>query len=624
MKKTGNDNGSYPIITYIILVLILSLAALPFIAYGEERIINVKAEIDAEEVGLLDTVKLTVSVEAENITRVPKPEVPTMKGFSILTESSATRSSISIVNGKTTRTKTITYTYVLKPQSRGSFTIYPVTLRYGNAVYSTDPITISVLEGRRRQEKESFILDDGTIIDVDALKEDIFILIQPQQAKIYQNEQLYLTYALYSRLDIDSISLKQNPAFPGFFIEDIYSATKLTYNKESYEGKLYTFSIIKKVVLFPLSPGHFSPDPLVLEATVILKSKDLFDMYGRPFTFTLKSNEVAIDALSLPAKSEDKEFSGIVGELTTDISTPVYTAATGESFSCFLVMKSTGNLNLITDPGIHTSKRTRVYLSGTMLERVEERDRIYFVKKFEYTLIPEESGKLEITNPEILYFSTEKGKYLFASSDPAVLTITGEDIARDKLLKDEKRSFQAGSLQFIKSNVKSLKNTRTSPLYGSPYYIYHVLLSALALLFFFFIMKKTKLEKNKGLLRKRRACASALGLLAQADAAIERHNYDEAVDIIHKSLTSYLADKLLLRPQDISFKNVQQLLGGLTGAANVTKESFKSVFETCTRLKFSQRQVEDVRLVRELKSRSFETINAMEFPADKNSREAGR
>jgi hypothetical protein len=615
MKKTGKIGGLFKALALIVFVWGVVCLNL----YGDEHIINISASVDASEIGLKDTLTLTVTVEAENIIKIPKPEIPEMKHFTIINESSSTQSKISVIKNETIRRKTITYAYQLKPLEKGTFTIEPISIQYRGIKYKTDPITIKVYEGEARQKKESVILDDGTIIDPEALNKEIFLIVQPEKSRVYQNEQVFLIYKLYSTLDIDAISLKQNPAFPGFYIEEIYNATRLEYKKEQYAGNLYTSSLIKKVVLFPLSPGHFSPSPIVLEATVILKSKDILDIYGRPFTMTIKSNDVLIEVQSLPRRSEERDFSGIVGELSINVSTPVYTGTTGESLTCYLTMKSTGNLNLITDPGIITSKRARVYLSDTMMDRIEGREAIYFVKKFEYTLIPEESGKLEIKSPEIIYFSPEKQTYMISSSDPVVLTITGENITREKPLKDEKRSSQAGSLQFIKRNVKSLKSTRASPLEGIFFYLYHILLVAGTAFAFIFIMKKERLEKNIDLIRMRRAYASSMELLAKADRAIEEQHYDKAVDFIHKSITSYLVDKLALKLQDISLKNIRNILDNFTWVKDTTKESFISVFEECMRMKFSMPQLEDRQLIQELRSKSSMIIESMESSEAKNT-----
>ena len=42
----------------------MAITAIPILGFAQERIVNVFAEIDTDEVGLLDTFNLTVTVEA--------------------------------------------------------------------------------------------------------------------------------------------------------------------------------------------------------------------------------------------------------------------------------------------------------------------------------------------------------------------------------------------------------------------------------------------------------------------------------------------------------------------------------------------------------------------------------
>jgi len=609
MKGTGR---------YILLIFLL--LGVPFSAPSEERIVNVFSEVDADEIGLLDTLTLTVTVEAENIKRMPKPEVPELHFFTILNESTRTQSSISIINGKASRRKIISFVYTLKPEKKGTFTIDPVKIRYGGEMYKTEPLLITVVEGRRKGEEGPLAFRDGTAIDMEKLRRDIYVQVKAERTEVLEDEQLFLTYTLYSRLDIDSISLKQNPNFPGFYIEDIYNATRLEYRKEEVDGRIYTTSLIKKVALFPLKPGTYAPEPLILEATVIVKSDDLFDVFGRPYTFDIESDAFTITVKPLPAAGTGIRFSGIVGNLESELSTPVYNVRTGESTTCYLTFKSTGNLNVIDDPGVVLSKRGRVYLSETIRDMVEEKDKVYFVKKFEYTIIPEESGPLQVSTNDISYFDTTARQYVTLAAEPVQLTVTGEDIVRERPIRSERSLFGAGTLQFIKGDVKSLKNIRVSPLRSFPYFIYHLALVVATASLFLIVLKKEKLAKNVELLKMKRARSSALGLLEHTHAQIRHHDLSEAVSTIYRALTSYAADKSGLSPQDVTGKTAAHALDRIPGLEGSTKSEFLQLFNTCMMIKFSSDRPENDDLVRDLQENSVRIINRMESEWANNQR----
>ncbi len=590
----------------------MAITASPILGFAQERIVNVFAEIDTDEVGLLDTFNLTVTVEAENIKGMPQPEVPDLQAFNIVNESTRTQSSISIVNGKTTRRKIISFVYTLKPVKEGSFTISPVRIRYGGDVFKTESLLITVVEGKKRGEEGTFMFQDGTAIDMEKLHSDIYVQVKPDKTELLEGEQLFLTYTLYSRLDIDSISLKQNPGFPGFYIEDIYNATRLEYRKEEVDGRIYTTSLIKKVVLFPLKAGTYSPEPLVLEATVIVKSDDLFDVFGRPFTFDIESTPFQIIVKPMPRPADTATFKGIVGSLDATLSTPVYNIRTGESMACYLTLKSTGNLNVISDPGLTLSSRGRVYLSETMRDTVEEEKMVYFVKKFEYTIIPEENGRLQIGTGDVTYYDTADKQFITVTAEPVALAVTGEDIIRDKPLKGGGKVLGTATLQFIKDDVKSLKSVAASPLQSLTYFIYHVAAAVLTGALFLIILKKEKLEKNVGLLKMKRARSTAVELLDTASGQIRRGDLSGAANSIYRALTIYAANKARLNPQEVTGKTAASVLDSISGIDISSKHEFLKLFETCTMIKFSANRINDTDMLRDIRDKSLRVIDQME------------
>jgi hypothetical protein len=576
MRMTGRRLGG---------CIFLALFAVCTPVFAQEKILSMTASVDAREIGTLDTLTLTVTVETENITRLNKPELPTLTGFSVIHESSNSQTSISIVNGKTTRSKTRTFSYVLKPDDAGEFTINPVTLRYGGKTYRTDPIRVTVKEGRVRQEGSA---GPGEVqVDPESLKKDIFILVTPEKSTVFEGEQVFLTYTLYSRLDIDSVSLKRNPDYKGFYIDDIYNATRLEYRKETYQDRIYTTSLLKKVALFPLRSGTYSPEPLVLESTVILKSRDLFDIFGFPYTFNIESNDVSITVKPRPALGSGSSFSGVVGSLEAEIQVPDKSVRTGESVLCYLTLKSTGNLSMITDPALKLSLAGRTYLSDTILDTVEEESGIFFVKKFEYTIIPEERGSLTVEGPDLLYFDSEEKSYALMTPAPVQISVSGENIIREKPIREQKRRATSGSLQFIKKDLKSLKSMSPSPFQTSFFYVYHLGLLVVVFGLFIYRMQKEKLVKNFDMVKRRRARSNALRMLDTVDGLLEERRESGAVDAVYRSLVSYLADKTGQRIQEISSRRITDMLTTIPGIERDLAERTSRTLRACTEAKFA-------------------------------------
>ena len=583
--------------------------------YSEERIVNLEANVDHSEIGLLDMLTLIVTVNTENVKSISKPTLPKLDAFSVVNESSSTKTSVSIVNGKTTRSRELRIKYILKPLKKGTFVIDPIIIQYKGESYSTEPVTVKVVEGHVADEADVYMLDDGTPLDIEQLKKDIFILVEPAESEIYEGQQILLTYILYSRLDIDTIALKQAPEFSGFYKEDIYNATKLENRRETHNGQEYNTTLLKKVALFPLRPGIYDLKPLVLDTTVILKSDDPYGFFGRPYSFLVRSNDVIIKANPLPEK--EKDFTGVVGELSFNLTGRDRSLEVGEATACYLVLKSTGNIGAISTPEIYLSKRGRAYLSDTKTDMVEEEDKLYLIKKFEYTIIPEENGTLFVDANDILYFDTVSKRYIYVSPDPYRMSITGKSIVEEPIIKKQQRSTGRGSFSFIKGDVKRLMSRSQSFLKEPIYYLYHVLL--LGWIGFFFILKSKRenLKSDAVAYKKVKARNTAMQILNKAKSRIEENEFSNAIDHIYTGITTYIAHKCGKTPQDITIKNLRTVLAEIFSeekfsAKGSDKEQIASIIERCIQYKFSSTGIADEHIIRELYEQSISVIDSME------------
>jgi len=501
---------------------------------------------------------------------------------------------------------------MLKPLKTGTFTIGAVTIPYKGTTYSTSPITVIVIEGYSSDEPEDYILDDGTPLDIDKLRKDIFILVEPGESTVYEGQQIMLSYKLFSRLDIDSIALKSAPEFFGFYKEDIYNATKLENRREMLDEQPYDTTLLRKVAIFPIKPGTYTLDPLILESTVIVKSDDLFGLFGRPFTFQIRSNDVSIEVVPLPRMEGAGTFSHIVGDLSVEIVGRDRTVAAGESTTCYLILKSTGNLGAINPPQLSLSKRGRVYLSETKSDRVEEKQSLYLTKRYEYTIIPEESGQLEVDAADIVYYDPGSKQYIAADPEPLRLNVTGKSIADDTPITASRTRRREGSFSFIKGDVRRLKSREISLLGSRYYYMYHAVLLLWVGVFFLFKFKRESMKQNKELFLKVKALRTARTLLSEAEQLLQKGDLREAVQQIHLALTTYIAHKNGKAPQDITVKSLSAITKDELRLDDSEKEDVADIIDRCMLYIFSTRRLKDERNVRDIYMKTKDLIEKLE------------
>ncbi|MFW6137830.1 MAG: BatD family protein [Spirochaetota bacterium] len=596
MKRTGN----------ILLAFLLAFAVCTTL-YSSDSSLSISASVNVNKVGLNDTLELTVVVDAENITFVPGPQLPELESFKVVNETTSSSSRLSLINGRNRRTRTITHTYELQPEQKGSFTIAPVTLTYRGKSYRTSPIIVEVVEGSLKSP-DTYMHDQGISVDAAKLKEDIFILTEPEQTSVYQGEQVLFTYTLYSRVDIDSISLKQSPDFQGFYTESIYNASRLEHRKITYQGKVYNTSVLKKVAAFPIKTGTLWPRPMVMEASVVV-SEDPHRLFGKPVTLEIRSKNIEVNVRPLPAYNNKVPFSYIVGKLDAKLSKRENTINTGQPLTCYLSLESTGNINTLADPGIELSARGRVYLSDTITRRVEEETGVYFIKKFEYTIIPEEKGSLTVSTEELVHFDPETKTYQTARASPINIIVTGKNILPETPVRDQEPSYTR-KLHFIKKDTKYIKDYHTSPFDGSIFYIYHLALLAGAGGLVLVRLRKQNLQKNDLLYRKKKAFGKSTSMLEQAQIYIAQGSLTKAADQINRGLQLYVAYKTGVDPNQVTPKNLDKMLEQLQAGEN-TRSLFREIINQLTILKFTAGRPE-AKNIQQLAEMALQAVSGLE------------
>jgi hypothetical protein len=348
----------------------------------------------------------------------------------------------------------------------------------------------------------------------------------------------------------------------------------------------------------------------VLETTVVLKSPDLFDVLGYPYTFTMESRPVEITVKPLPTSSGP--FSGVVGTLSAQLLVPDNDVQTGESVVCYLTLKSTGNLSVVTELTLKLSLKGRTYLSDTLHDIVENQEGVSFVKKFEYTIIPEERGRLTVDGPDFFYFDTDTEKYVLTGPEPVQIRVSGENIVREKPIKESGGTAVTGGLKFIKKDLKSM-NSVFQPLRSPLFYALHLGLLLAAVTLFTLRMQQEKLQKDEVLMKRKRARPAALRALKHSQKLLEESRYEDALNVLNRSFKGYLADRTGRGEQEVSAGNAKRILEHIPGVDEELQRRAADLLTTFTELKYSSGGHErDGRELNALRQAVLQTIQDME------------
>ncbi len=197
--------------------------------------INFTASVDRTTIGIDDQIQLTVSVQGQDIGRVPNPELPDLVDFDRLGSTSSQSTSISIINGRMSQQQTISFIYFLRPKKIGTLTIGPCKLNFKGQTYQTEPITIEVQKGtvqKPQVQKPQIGPFEPPTREPVPVQGNLFLVASPDKRTVYKGEQVTIDFVLYTRLQLGNLSLDKSPSFSGFWVEKLYDAQQLIFRSE--------------------------------------------------------------------------------------------------------------------------------------------------------------------------------------------------------------------------------------------------------------------------------------------------------------------------------------------------------------------------------------------------------
>lgn len=264
-------------------------------------------------------------------------KAPSFDGFNVVggpfTSSS---SSFQMINGSMSHSVTNTYTFALQAYKEGEFHIGSASVTVKGDKVTSNALDIKVLpdngnayggnsqyaQGGQSQQQQSSN-------DPQVSGKDLFLKVTPSKKTVYLGEQLVLTYKLYTKVGVSSLSVSKMPSYAGAWMKDISdnNGGALRQGSEVVNGIEYTTAEIQKVVLVPQRAGKLVIDPMSIECIAQVptsrsnrrNSMDPFDMFfndpffGGGYTNVQKElscSSLGIDVKSLPEDNKPASFAG--------------------------------------------------------------------------------------------------------------------------------------------------------------------------------------------------------------------------------------------------------------------------------------------------------------------------
>jgi hypothetical protein len=275
-----------------------------------------------------------------------------------------------MVNGQTSSTHSLTYTYILKADKEGSFKLPAATVEVEGKQISSNSVDIKVLpQDKQKQSTHSSDNSRGITASAEINSSDLFMTATLNKAKVYEQQAVLLTYKVYSAVNLTSLNGKM-PDLKGFHIQEIELPQQKEWQLEHYKGRNYRSITWKQYLLFPQQTGEIEIPSVAFEGIVAQQvrntSMDPFDLFfngGSQYVEVKKmlhTPKLKLNVQNLPA-GKPEGFSGGVGEFTLKSSISTTELKANEAVTMRVTIPGVGNMKLLKIPEVDFPADFEIY-----------------------------------------------------------------------------------------------------------------------------------------------------------------------------------------------------------------------------------------------------------------------
>ncbi len=550
---------------------------------------------DKTTVGEYESFQVYFEFSGGDINKAENFVAPTFENFRVLGGPNQS-TSMQIINGKVSGS--LSYSYVLRPQKTGTFTIGPGFINYEGKKYTTGTIKIKVVKGKAPAQRKAQN-NRGGLSDEDIAK-NVFIRAVPSKTHVVQGEQITVLYKLYTKLNISSPSVSKLPVYKGFWAEDLDMPRNISYEIEMYNGQRFRVATIKKVALFPTKSGLLEVTPFELNVPVLIRkrrsSRSLFDdFFNDPFfgatetyQFLARSNSLKIKVDPLPVKNVPDSFKGAVGEFSMKAYLDKQKVKINDAISLKIQISGRGNIKLVDMPQLNLPPGFEQY-DPKESENIMSSGVIAGTKNIEYLLVPRLPGKKVIPEVKFSFYSLKDKKYKTLTAGPFEVEIEGDVTSASipsaaGFSKEDVRLLNQ-DIRFIKTDIPLI---RIQNLKRFPSWFWWAILvpSFVLVLLVGWRRKNDELKGNIRLVKSQKARKEAIKRLKIAKKALDKNDSELFYNEIAKALQGYLEDKLFIPTSEFSIDKATEKLEELSIAKELIQK-VKDIFNKCEFIRFA-------------------------------------
>lgn len=508
----------------------------------------------------------------------------------------SSESSFQMVNGHTSSSSSITYTYTLYAAKSGVYNIPAAHARVGGKQISSRPAKVTVVgsaQGRGNNSPKMHEDDNyqphmkaaGSAIS----GRDLFIKVSANKKKVYEQEPILLTYKVYTLVDLTQLEGKM-PELTGFHTQEIPLPQQKSFHIERVNGKPYRTVTWSQYVMYPQMTGKMEIPSITFKGIVVQQNRsvDPFEAFfnGGSGYVEVKRNIVApsikIDVLPLPHKPAN--FSGGVGKFNISAQLNKNELKAGDPLSLRIVVGGIGNLKLIKQPVVNFPKDWDKYDPKVTDKTKLTSNGLEGNMIYDILAVPRNQGHYTIPPVELTYYDTSLNQYKTIKTQSFEIEVAKGDGSRSSVVDYSKD--QPKDIKDIKKGEAELHSVDNF-FFGSVGYLMSLLIPFAAFVALLVIFRKRAID-NADLVKMKGKKANKIATkrLRQANKLMLAGKTNEFYDEVLRALWGYVGDKLNMPAEKLSRENISEKLQSHNVDDN-TISKFLSAIDDCEMMRFA-------------------------------------
>ncbi len=567
---------------------ITSVFIIPVIAQE----IQFEASVNRTSVSQSEPIRYLLRIiSEENLSHISSPSL-SVGAFHVEGPSVSTR--MEMINFNTSFTRELAYDLYAK--KTGKLRIGPAEILLGGKLYQTESIEVEVVKAQQRKSQSAGVNKNFDI------NEHLYLRVNSSAEKVYVGQQLNIEFDLFYRHQLYNVGFKEIPNFSGFWNNELWVAKQLEPQRQVVEGVSFNVAPLRIIALFPTRPGDHVIEPMTITCDIPAPRTgrrnmldDFFssDPFGRSQSILIQSDSLAIDVIPLPVRGRPEFFTGAVGDFTLSAIASPEQIKVGDPVTLRIEVSGEGNFSAVKNVQLDVPEGVKLYEPTIEEEETLVKGRYGGRRIYEYIIIPQKEGVLEIPPVKFAYFDPDIEQYMILKSDAIFVRSDKGDL---KEQAENLYSLKRGDIERVGKDIRYVKpdlDVWVDPtIYHKSNLFWLLQISAPLVFGLFFIIdwRRKHIDGDSVYARRRKASEDAVKQLKNIDELLQGGDSNVYYTSVQHTLKEFLGGRFNVPSAGMTTEDCVKVLTA-AGIPSELTEQTRQLFAVCDDARFAQKRL---------------------------------